>query len=233
MPANVRHRWVARGIGRPLAISTSKRGVAALRHRGPDGQATAVISGRSCDLHARSHPAGHHRPLPEAARSQCAPTTDASRSSSTGRSTTSVRSARSWRPQVTGSDRVPTPKCCSAALVAWGPVGLHAASRDVRLRALRPAGGDAPPRQGPARHQATLRSPDEERLVAFASEVRALVAAKAVEPRLDPEAVAGLLATGSVPEPRTILEGVEMLSPGSWLRAGRSRRGAGYLLGAP
>lgn len=59
-------------------------------------------------------------------------------------------------------------------------------------------------------------------VVAFSSEVRALIAAGLAEPRLNPEAVAGLLSTGSVPEPQTIVNGVGMLAPGTWLIAGRA-----------
>lgn len=53
---------------------------------------------------------------------------------------------------------------------------------------------------------------------AFASEVRALLAARAVAPRLDPDAVAGFLALGAVPEPRTIVAGVQALPPGHLVR---------------
>ena len=62
--------------------------------------------------------------------------------------------------------------------------------------------------------------------LAFASEVRALVAGGVAEAEVDPEALMGYLRTGSVPEPLTILRGVECLSAGTILvwRAGRVQR---------
>lgn len=53
--------------------------------------------------------------------------------------------------------------------------------------------------------------------LAFASEVRALLAAQVVPRRVDPLGLAGYLSYGVVPEPSTIVQGVEMLAPGSWL----------------
>ncbi len=60
--------------------------------------------------------------------------------------------------------------------------------------------------------------------LAFGSEIRALLAAKAVEPKLSPEGLHSYLEWGSVAEPRTILAGVDMLAPGTHLtwRDGRS-----------
>jgi asparagine synthase (glutamine-hydrolysing) len=52
------------------------------------------------------------------------------------------------------------------------------------------------------------------RRVVFASEVRALLAARAVAPRLSAPAVESFLRAGSVAEPRAILDGVESLPPG-------------------
>lgn len=52
----------------------------------------------------------------------------------------------------------------------------------------------------------------------FASEVRALLLAGAAAPRLHPQAVAGLLGSGAVPEPLTILRDVVALPPGHLLR---------------
>lgn len=52
----------------------------------------------------------------------------------------------------------------------------------------------------------------------FASELRAILASGMVERVLDPVGVAGYFQTGSVPEPATLVRGVEMLSPGSWLQ---------------
>ena len=51
----------------------------------------------------------------------------------------------------------------------------------------------------------------------FASEVRALLASGLVPRQVDPVAVWEYLAYQSVPAPRTIIEGVRMLPPGSWL----------------
>jgi len=55
------------------------------------------------------------------------------------------------------------------------------------------------------------------RRLAFASEVRPLLASGAAARALDPAAVASFLATGSVAEPRAIVRGVEALPPGSAL----------------
>jgi asparagine synthase (glutamine-hydrolysing) len=51
----------------------------------------------------------------------------------------------------------------------------------------------------------------------FASEVRALLASGLVHRRLDPVALEQYLAYQSVPAPRTLIEGVSALPPGSWL----------------
>jgi asparagine synthase (glutamine-hydrolysing) len=51
----------------------------------------------------------------------------------------------------------------------------------------------------------------------FASEVGALVASGLVAPRLDPIALWQYLTYQSIPTPRTLLQGVRSLPPGSWL----------------
>jgi asparagine synthase (glutamine-hydrolysing) len=51
----------------------------------------------------------------------------------------------------------------------------------------------------------------------FASELRTVLASGCVPMALDPAAVFGYFATGSVPEPDTLVRGVRMLAPGSWL----------------
>lgn len=67
---------------------------------------------------------------------------------------------------------------------------------------------------------------DGERLV-FASEVRALLAAGAVPPRLEPRAVQGFLGSGAIPEPLTILRDVAALPPGHLLRVAVGHRRVG------
>ena len=59
----------------------------------------------------------------------------------------------------------------------------------------------------------------------FASELKALVASRLVEPRIDPVALKSLLANGSVYQPRTMLAGVQMLLPAHRLiiESGRER----------
>ena len=61
--------------------------------------------------------------------------------------------------------------------------------------------------------------------VAFASEVKALRALPGGPSEIKPSAVAAYLAWGSVPEPKTIIKGVEALAPGTWVRwiGGNSR----------
>lgn len=61
----------------------------------------------------------------------------------------------------------------------------------------------------------------------FASELRTLLASAAVPVELDPGSVFGFFATGSVPEPDTLVQGVKMLAPGQFLEwsGGRSETG--------
>src|SRR5205809_1599529 len=54
--------------------------------------------------------------------------------------------------------------------------------------------------------------------VAFASEIRALVSSGLVDRAVDPAAVLGYLAWGSVPPPLTWISGVEAIPPGTWMR---------------
>ena len=58
---------------------------------------------------------------------------------------------------------------------------------------------------------------DENRFV-FASEVRALLASGLVERRLNERGLAGFVRFGSLPEPLTLIEGVQSLPAGHWLR---------------
>lgn len=51
----------------------------------------------------------------------------------------------------------------------------------------------------------------------FASEVKALLASRQVERRLEPMALRWLLTFGSVPPPFTLIEGIKALRPGHWL----------------
>ncbi len=66
-------------------------------------------------------------------------------------------------------------------------------------------------------HDGEARGPASR--LAFASEVRTLLAAQVVEPRLDPHALAGYLAHGSTQDPATLICNVVQLSPGTWLEA--------------
>ena len=69
----------------------------------------------------------------------------------------------------------------------------------------------------------------------FASEIRSLMAGDALRVQLDPAAVAGFFATGSVPEPTTLVQGVRMLPPGHFLEwsNGRSTLGEFWNVGFP
>jgi asparagine synthase (glutamine-hydrolysing) len=58
--------------------------------------------------------------------------------------------------------------------------------------------------------------------ILFASELKAILAAKAVPPRLRADAVEDYFAFGYVPDPKTILEGVAKLAPGHTLRLVRN-----------
>jgi asparagine synthase (glutamine-hydrolysing) len=61
-----------------------------------------------------------------------------------------------------------------------------------------------------------------ENVFLFASEVRALLASGLVPRRIDATALWQYLAYQSVPAPRTMIEGVRMLPPGSWLTVDRT-----------
>jgi asparagine synthase (glutamine-hydrolysing) len=54
--------------------------------------------------------------------------------------------------------------------------------------------------------------------LAFASELRALLRSGRVPRQPDPTAIAAYLASGSVPEPATLVAGVQRLAAGHWLR---------------
>ncbi len=59
----------------------------------------------------------------------------------------------------------------------------------------------------------------------FASELRTLLSSGSVPLELDPSALFGYFATGSVPEPETLVRGVRMLAPGTFLEwNGRNSR---------
>lgn len=57
----------------------------------------------------------------------------------------------------------------------------------------------------------------------FASEVRALLASGLIDRRLDIMGLAGFVRLGSVPEPRTLIAGVESLPAGHWMRVRAGR----------
>jgi hypothetical protein len=67
------------------------------------------------------------------------------------------------------------------------------------------------------RHQAAVRR-GARSLVAFASEIQALVAPVWSSASIDPAGVLGYLAWGTVPPSLTCVAGVESLAPGTWLR---------------
>jgi asparagine synthase (glutamine-hydrolysing) len=57
----------------------------------------------------------------------------------------------------------------------------------------------------------------------FASEVRALLASGMVARRVDRAGLSGYIRFGSVPDPHTLIDGVESLRPGAWMRVQRGR----------
>jgi asparagine synthase (glutamine-hydrolysing) len=62
------------------------------------------------------------------------------------------------------------------------------------------------------------RLPDGSRVLAFASEVKALIASGLVVARPDPRGVNHVFTFFAVPGPVTMFEGVSLLPPGSWLK---------------
>jgi len=58
----------------------------------------------------------------------------------------------------------------------------------------------------------------DDKRFAFASEARALLDSGLVERRLNPRGLAGFVRFGSLPEPLSLIEGVESLPAGHWLR---------------
>ena len=61
-------------------------------------------------------------------------------------------------------------------------------------------------------------TPQEVPRLCFASEVRTLLQAQAVPRRIDPAALTGFLTWGSVPEPHSVVAGVQPLPPGQLVR---------------
>jgi asparagine synthase (glutamine-hydrolysing) len=59
-------------------------------------------------------------------------------------------------------------------------------------------------------------------MVIFASEVRAILASETVPRQIDPVALNEYLAYQSIPAPRTLIEGVSALPPGTWMTADSS-----------
>src|SRR5262249_19195196 len=57
-------------------------------------------------------------------------------------------------------------------------------------------------------------------MLAFASEVRALLASGLVPRRLDPIGLWQYLGYQSVPAPRTLVDGIRLLEPGTWMAVG-------------
>lgn len=58
---------------------------------------------------------------------------------------------------------------------------------------------------------------NEQGALLFASEIRALLASGLIPHRLDPTGVAGFFTSGSVPEPRTLIQNVSHLRPGHYM----------------
>jgi asparagine synthase (glutamine-hydrolysing) len=106
----------------------------------------------------------------------------------------------------------------------WGMDGLLKRARGMFAFALYDSRSDAP-RCFLVRDRLGIKplyyAANAERL-AFASEVQALTASRAVSGDKDPRALAGLMLFGSVPAPRTVLREVSCLLPGSYLLTDRS-----------
>ncbi|HNN93474.1 MAG TPA: asparagine synthase (glutamine-hydrolyzing) [Pseudomonadota bacterium] len=85
-------------------------------------------------------------------------------------------------------------------------------ARDEELRLVRDPLGQKP------LYYVAEPAEDGLRRLCFASELRALLSAGAVPPRIDAQALLGYLTWGSVPEPGTVVAGVQALPPGHLLR---------------
>ena len=187
-------------------------GLHALRHRGPDAQGTweGVANGLQCGLaHARLaildlSPAGH-QPM---------------RSSS-------------GRYQIVFNGEIFNHEDLRRELEALGHAFRSHTDTEVILEAWERWGADALQRLRGMFAFALLDTRDGRLIVArdrvgvkplyfaeiaggvaFASEIRALLASGAVARKVDRRALAGYLAMGSVPEPLTMIEGIRALPPG-------------------
>ena len=190
-------------------------GLEALRHRGPDAQGTwtGVANGLQCGLaHARLaildlSPAGH-QPM----------------------------SSSSGRYQIIFNGEIFNHEDLRRELEAMGRPFRSHSDTEVILEAWECWGADALPRLRGEFAFAVLDTRDGRLFVvrdrvgvkplyyaqidggiAFASEIRALLASGAVDRNLDRSALAGYLALGSVPEPLTMVDGVRALPPGCML----------------
>ena len=105
------------------------------------------------------------------------------------------------------------------ALGLHGPEAVKLVARHVRIRLLGPAAAPALVARDPLGikplYLARTSSPDAGWSLAFASELRALLASSLLgTPRLDPQAVASGVWNGFVVGPGTAVKGVELLMPG-------------------
>jgi asparagine synthase (glutamine-hydrolysing) len=106
------------------------------------------------------------------------------------------------------------------ALALW-----DAATDELRL--LRDPMGQKPLylcHDGPQAGGGFASGPVEAGRLCFASELRVLLNAQAVPRRIDPASLAGFLTWGSVPEPRSVVDGVQRVPAGHLLRV-RAKRG--------
>lgn len=109
----------------------------------------------------------------------------------------------------------------SEVLLAWmasrGPAGLQALRGMFAFALLDTANGQALLARDPHGIKPLYIWQGEAGELAFASELRALLNSGRIPRRPDPEAIAAYLCSGSVPEPATLVAGVQRLPAGHWL----------------
>lgn len=101
------------------------------------------------------------------------------------------------------------------ALREWGPAALPRLRGMYALAYCDPARGRLLLARDPAGIKPLYLAEAGGRM-AFASEVRAVLATGVIRPALDRAGLAGYLAYGAVQHPRTLFAGVRSLPPGSW-----------------
>ncbi len=216
--------YVARATENRRLRRSAKAMADAIAHRGPDDAGTyfaATIGDWRVGFGFRA--AGDHRSRRRGAQPMIAPD-GTSRSSSTARSTTSASCAPSSRRGAHASDRQ-RHRGAAPWLADWGDRVRRAAQRHVRLRALGRATAPPVPGARPLRGEAARYRDCRDGRLAFASEIKALLALPGVPPQPRSPTRSGYLGLRYVPGRRRCSRGSRS-SRRAFPAARRGKRGA-------